>query len=191
MAKDKKPAKEASETFHNIMKASVSGNPKPQNTTQYDRFQTNEKTSLKDFNEDEARGWTIDRLQQIEYRINEKILEFFKPENKELFKKIVLSSAVLDIGGKVKILRNIGVDPKTLDKIRKLTAIRNGFAHAAIGEFVTVHIITDKDGEEQNTHIKAHSTIAVMDSSGKLTTKNAREYLNEFFDLYRELKNEL
>jgi len=29
MAKAKKSAKESSNTFHNIMKASVSGNPKP------------------------------------------------------------------------------------------------------------------------------------------------------------------
>src|SRR6185503_6611983 len=148
MAKsDKKPAKEASETFHNIIKASVKGNPKPESKG-YESFSRNTKMSLRDFNSHEARGWTIDRLQQIEDRINNKILEFFKPENKELFKEIVLHSSVLDIGGKVKILRNIGVEPKTIEKIRRLSAIRNGFAHAAITGHITINITTHGNDKE-------------------------------------------
>jgi hypothetical protein len=191
MAKgNKKSAKEASNTFHNIVKASVKSNPKPESKG-YESFSRNTKMSLRDFNAHEARGWTIDRLQQIEDRINEKILEFFKPEKRELFKKIVLHSSVLNIGGKAKILRNIGIEPKIIEKIRRLSAIRNGFAHAAITGLITIAIKTDENGEKQTPDVKEHSMIEVMDSSGKLTTKNAMELLNEFLDIYKELKNEI
>lgn len=158
----------------------------------FESFKRTTKTSLKNFNEHEARGWTIYRLQQIEYKINEKILEFFKPKEKELFSKIVLNSSVLDIGSKLKILINLGsVDPKTIEKIRRLSAIRNGFAHAAISSKVTIKIIMDENGKEKNIDVKEHNMIEVMNSSGKLISKNAMEYLIEFLNLNNEIRNEI
>src|SRR5258705_10588152 len=102
------------------------------------------KNRLRDFNLEEARGWAIDRLQQIEYNNNDKIIDYFKPAEKHKFDKIVLNSSILDIGSKLKILKNIGtVDKQTIEKIRNLAAIRNGFAHAPITDLVTIIIDTE------------------------------------------------
>ena len=160
--------------------------------SEYESLSRTTKSSLKEFNEHEARGWTIDRLQQIEYRINEKIIEFFKPKKIEPFKKIVLNSSVLDIGSKLKILSNIGsVDSKTIEKIRKLSSIRNGFAHAVISQNVTLFIKTHEDGKQETVDVKEHSIIEVMNSQGKLISKNAMEYLTEFLELNNEIRNEI
>lgn len=107
-----------------------------------------EKSCLKEFNLAEIRGWVIDRLIQIEYITNNIILEFFKPEKKQVFNDILLNSSVLDFGGKTKVLKNIGLSKITIEKLRKIVSIRNGFAHAPFSEFVTVSIQKDKHGNE-------------------------------------------
>lgn len=159
---------------------------------EYHPFRRTTLKNLKEFNEHEARGWTIDRLQQIEYRIDEKIIDFFKPEKVELFKKILLNSVVLDIGSKLKILSNINsVDTKTIEKIRRLSSIRNGFAHALISESLTINIETNENDKQETVNVKEHSIIKVMNSQGKLVSKNAMEYLTEFLELNNEIRNEI
>lgn len=148
------------------------------------------KRSLREFNEAEARGWTIDRLMQIEYRIDEKILAYFKPANKEVFKEIVLNSAILDIGSKLKILLNTGlVEKQIIEKIRKLAAIRNGFAHAPVVEHIAI-VIDEKD--KSKSHLAAASSvIKVMNSQGEIKEKNAYEYLMEFLELQNEIRDKI
>ena len=100
------------------------------------------KSHLRDLNLEEARGWIIGRLLQIELRINRKIIEYFNPAEKHKFEKIMLNSSIINMGGKLKVLRNTGtVDNKTIDKIRRLVSIRNGFAHAEINQSKLLSLI--------------------------------------------------
>jgi hypothetical protein len=156
---------------------------------QYIGLKRTEKSSLKKFNIEEARGWTIERLQQIEWRINRIIIEHFKPEDKDSFEKIVLNSSIMDFGSKLKILININSKYKSQsENIRKLAAIRNGFAHAKISDII--HILADKVDEETfNLSHETETRIEIMNSQGELKIKNAYEYLVEFWELYHKIKD--
>ncbi|MCA0366271.1 MAG: hypothetical protein LCH67_19695 [Bacteroidetes bacterium] len=156
------------------------------------KFKRMSKRSLKEFNIEEARGWTIDRLQQIEYRINAKIIEYFKPADKHKFEKIILNSSILDIGSKLKILRNTEtVDKQTIDKIRNLAAIRNGFAHAPIKDHIRMSVDTKLEGGIDKTSIVVQSFIEVMNSQGDIKSKNAFDYLVEFWTLNKEIREKI
>jgi len=154
----------------------------------YVRLERMTKSKLRDFNIEEARGWTIDRLQQIEYRINEKIIDHFKPNNKSDFERILLNSSIMDIGSKLKVLRNINViDKLTIEKIRTLASIRNGFAHAPITEHVDVFINTD-EATHGPSKVLVQTMIEVMNSQGEIKSKNAYKYLVEFLEINNELR---
>ncbi|MEL7122582.1 MAG: hypothetical protein AAFO07_24260, partial [Bacteroidota bacterium] len=152
------------------------------------KFDSLTKNDISKFNIAEIQGWIIDQFCQIEWRIDNMIIDYFKPENKSVFEKIVLNSSVISIGGKLKILSNIGLNKKTIEKIRKLSSIRNGFAHSRIGESVLISLSTDSE----NAHkIESESTIYVMNSQGKITKKSAYEHANDFLVLRNELREEL
>ena len=147
------------------------------------------KNKLREFNLEEARGWTIHCLLQIEYLINKIIADYYGPKQKDEFKRIILNSSILDFGSKCKILCNIeNVKSKTIENIRKLASIRNSFVHAEIIDNIT--IIFDKENDSTSIG-PITSKIDVMNSSGKITSKDAYEYLCEFLDLYKVTKKEL
>lgn len=155
------------------------------------QFKRTTKRSLQEFNIEEARGWTIDRLQQIEYRINKIIVDYFKPENSKKFQKIMLNGAILDIGGKLKVLANIeGFNNKIIDKIRTLATIRNGFAHAPISDMITVNIDDSEGGSEKFSAV-AESMIEVMNAQGIIKRKNAYDYLVQFWELNKEIREHI
>ena len=147
------------------------------------------KNKLSEFNLEEARGWTIHCLLQIEHSINELITDYYEPKQKQQFKQIMLNSSILDFGSKCKILCNIeNVKRKTIDNIRKLASIRNSFAHAEI----IGNIIVIVDQENDSTSIASiTSKINVMNSSGKINSEDAYEYLCKFLDLYKITSKEL
>lgn len=150
------------------------------------------KSSLKEFNIEEARGWTIERLQQIEYRINDIIIDYFKPDNKHKFTKILLNSSILDIGSKLKVLKNIGtIEKSTIEKIRLLSSIRNGFAHAPIIQHITIKLDVKKDNTINSSSSVTKSMIEVMNAQGEIKTKNAYDYLVEFWTLDNEIREKI
>lgn len=148
------------------------------------------KKRLQDFNKAEVQGWVIERFIKVEEHINTIILEYFQPDNKELFKSVVLNSSILTIGSKLKILVNIGVKNSTIDKIRKLSAIRNGFAHTLIISQMNVKV-PSKSNPVKTIETNITSIVNVMNSSGKIIQKNAHEYLTEYLQLLQELENEI
>lgn len=156
------------------------------------RIESLTKRQLEDFNIAEARGWIIDSFQEIEYRINSKIVDFFKPTEEATFKKVVLNSSILDIGSKLKILWNIGIRDKNLvDNIRKLAAIRNGFAHVSISEQVNISIDDGKEDGIDSISLVVESIIKVMNSNGEIKPKIAFDYLVEFSNLYEKIREGL
>lgn len=158
----------------------------------YLNFRSTKKQKLSEFNLEEIRGWMIDRMTQIESKIDFVISEYFKPEKKAEFNKIILNSAIITMGAKTKILRNIkSFDKNIISKIQKISSIRNAFAHLPLSEMVEINLIKDKKGEHIETKIKVTSQIEVMSSSGVLQAKNSQQQVLEFFDLYTEIKEYL
>lgn len=151
------------------------------------------KTKLSEFNLEEIRGWIIDEMYNVESQINVLIRDYFNPEKKSEFNKIILNSSIISIGGKLKILRNIkSFDNKMIDKIQKLSLIRNAFAHLPVIQNFHVVIKRDKNLNFKDSEvIKASSQIEIMNSSGELKSKNAQELINEFFQLNTEIRQYL
>jgi len=147
------------------------------------------KNILSEFNLEEARGWTIHCLLQIEHSIDQIITDYYEPKQKDKFKRIMLNSSILDFGSKCKILCNIdSVKNSTVDSIRKLSSIRNSLAHAEIIDNIT--IIVDKENDKASIG-SITSKIDVMNSSGKISSEDAYKYLCKFLGLYDVTKKEL
>lgn len=152
------------------------------------RFDVLQKRKLSEFNDAEVRGWVINQFCQIEDRINSVIISHFKPQDEQVFRSVVLNSSIINIGGKLKILANLEVSKEIRESIRALSAIRNGFAHTRIEDLVNIHVPAEEEGEVK---VEAHSTISVMNSSGKIIQKEAYKYLSEFSDILKKVKKEL
>lgn len=150
------------------------------------------KTRLRDFTIEEARGWIINQLQQIEYAINRIIIHQFKPADQYQFSRVMLNSAILDMGSKIKVLGCLkAVDKKTLENMRKLCSIRNGFAHVPITTHITVNIREGEDEKFDDDGITSEQIIEVMNAQGELISKNAYEYLVEFWTINNEVREQL
>ena len=147
------------------------------------------KSKLSEFNLEEIRGWVIDSMYQIESKIDFTIIEYFKPELKRDFEQIMLNSSIISIGGKMKILRNIkSFDKKTIEKIGKISSIRNAFAHLPVRESVSINITKDEKGQFKSPQItKITSEIEIMNSSGELKIRNVKDLISEFFELDKEI----
>jgi len=151
------------------------------------------KTTLSEFNLEEIRGWTIDRLYQIESKINFIISLYFNPEKKYEFEKIVLNSSIISIGGKIKILRNIKeFDKKIIGKIQEISNIRNAFAHLPTRDCIEIHVENDENGNFVKSNIgKITSEMELMNSNGELKTKTTTYLIDEFYKLNKEISDYL
>lgn len=150
------------------------------------------KSKLSEYNLEEIRGWVIDRLYQIESKIDNIITEHFKPEKKGDFKKIILNSSIISFGGKLKILRNIpSFDKKIIDKIQKLSAIRNAFAHLPTKEYFEIKVSEKENGELETTHFDVITQMEIMNSSGELKVRKVVELIDEFYNLNKEIREYL
>ena len=163
------------------------------NLMENQRIHRTNKIKLSEFNIEEIRGWIIDRMYQIETKIDFVISDYFNPEKKRDFEQIILNSSIISIGGKMKILRNIeSFDKNIINKIGKFSSIRNAFAHLPIIESVHIGVINDGKGDFKSSKILDVITqIKVMNSNGELKTKNVNEQIDEFFELNKELNEYL
>ncbi len=154
----------------------------------YLNFRSTDKQSLSEFNLNEIRGWMIDRMTQIEMKIDFIISEYFNPEKRKDFDRIILNSAILSMGAKTKILRNIiGFDKNLISKVQKISSIRNAFAHLPLSESIHLNVVKDKNGKHIETKISVTSEIEVMSSNGELKVKNSQQQVLEFLELQAEI----
>jgi hypothetical protein len=138
---------------------------------------------------EEARGFTIERLYEIELIIDDLITNHFKPEDEWDFKLYLLNGNILDLGKKIKILNGLEIiSNKLADKLRRISSIRNSCAHAGIDIVHKLEIISDNKKEKET---KPKKRLDVMKSNGKMESKYLTELLTEFSRLYIDLKNEL
>lgn len=146
---------------------------------------------LSELSEHELRGWIVNEFLQIESNINEIITKYFEPKHKDDFRQYVLTGTAMDNGSKAKLLHKIGLSSKLIDKFRKLSSIRNGFAHARLQDLTT--IIVNKSGDEViSMNVGTTTTlIYVMNSRGDVHSYPAFELASEFVKIYYSLKEEL
>ncbi|WP_228851448.1 hypothetical protein [Aegicerativicinus sediminis] len=145
------------------------------------------KKNIREWNTAEVHGHIIEQFLNVEDLIDDLILDFVKPSKPDTFKKVFLNSSIVTIGAKVKIIANYGVDNKILDKIRRLTNIRNGFSHSRIHGNIRIILGEVNSDKSREITTEAESVISVMNSNGKLETKNAHDLLQEFIDTKNEL----
>ncbi len=152
---------------------------------------TNEKKYLKDFNLEEARGFVVNELIFIESILDLLIKEYFKPKNEENFGKIVLNSSIIGFVGKAKVLRGLDIiDIKLYNDLTNLSAIRNSFAHAQVNTFHHIHHVLKGD-EGSDLDFDSYQNMDKMNSQGKVTQKNPRDYLKEFNNKAAEITGKL
>ena len=157
------------------------------------RLTSTKKTKFSEFNLEELRGWIIDRMYQIEVKIDFIILDYYKPEKRSEFLKIILNSSIISIGGKIKILNNIeDFDKKIISKIQKIAPIRNAFAHLPVTEQINISIDEDAEGNLISSKIdEIIAEMEVMTSSGQLRRKKTSELRDEFIKLNKEIREYL
>lgn len=154
----------------------------------YLNFRKTDKKSLSEFNLEEIRGWMIGRMTQVEMKIDTIISDYFQPQKKSEFEKIILNSSILSMGGKMKVLRNVkGFDKNTISKIQKIASIRNAFAHIPLYESVDFIVMEDKKGKHIDSNLNVTSLIEVMNSNGELKVQNSKEQFQKFFELQKEI----
>lgn len=151
-------------------------------------FRSTQKNALSEFNLEEITGWMIQVMIRIEKKIDIVILEYFQPKLHNEFDRIVLNSSVLSIGAKIKDLRNVaGFKKNIIDKIQKISNIRNAFAHLTHYESVKIDVSEDNNGQVFDSKIEVTTKIEIMTSNGKLKIYNSKEQVLKFFELQNEL----
>ncbi len=141
------------------------------------------KRNLRDFNKTEAQGWVIERSIHIEQNINYIIFHYFQPENSGQFLNMVLNSSVMHYGGKLKVLKAIGVEKSTYSQLQQIGSIRNAFAHTPMNQQMTISYEGDK-----KPVVETRDNISVMNSQGDIISKDPYEYLVEFLGLYNTVE---
>lgn len=104
-----------------------------------------------------------------------------------------MNSSIISIGGKIKILRNIKeFDKKIIEKIQKISSIRNAFAHLPTRDCIEIRVKKNENGNFVNSEIgKITSEMEVMNSNGELKTKTTTDLIDEFFNLNKEISDYL
>lgn len=156
-------------------------------------FRHTKKSKISEYNLEEIRGWVINQMVEIEKKIDSIICDFFNPEKKTEFNQILLNSSIISIGGKMKILRNISVfDKKIIEKINKLSSIRNAFAHLKINDTAEIIVKVNENLKLESAIMTSFkSELEIMNSTGEIKVKNIQTLISEYHDLDKEIRTYL
>lgn len=148
------------------------------------RLKNMTERSLKNFNKTEAQGWVINSAIKIEELVDSILLRFFNPDNREVFIQYALNSSIMHYGGKIKILKAIGLDNITFSNLQQVGSIRNAFAHTNISHRMTLNL----ENGSKNATTKVSDIISVMNSQGVIKSKDPYAFLQEFLVLYQQVE---
>jgi len=151
----------------------------------------NKKNNIEDYNLEEIVGAVVDRQNQMEEKISTYIANYINPADRAFFTRIIMNSSITSFGAKVKILSNMGIDKKLIEKLRMFLSIRNGFSHSVLGNQIKMTLTTKKGKATSAKTESQGSKIMVMNSSGKLVSKNTIEYFKKYIELHNEINKEL
>ena len=159
------------------------------------KFDSTTKTKISELNLEEVRGYIIERMCQIEREIDNIILDYFNPDKKDEFKKVILNSSIITFGAKLKVLINIkSFDKNVISKIQEISSIRNAFAHLPIKIYQKISFrkkVVDDNDKYAVHKIEISKYIEVMNSAGELKTKKPADLVYKFYDLYTEVEKYL
>lgn len=134
-------------------------------------------------------GEIINKAIIIEKLIDKILLNYFKPKNELLFISHILNSSVMHYGGKLKVLygiinthENIEIENSKLESLRRISSIRNSFAHTNIEDEYDIHF---NDIEDDPFWIIKDS-IEIMNSAGKIDSKDPQIITGEFNKLFNK-----
>lgn len=139
-------------------------------------------------NDQELRGWIIERANAIENDMNRVILNYFKPERESKFLSILMNSTVINMGGKYTVLFHIDYFKNSIiENWRSLNSIRNYFAHTTIGN--PYNITIEQSGIQ--THINQPKYIEYLSSQGVFKRKEFKKAVESFCENYKIIKDYL
>ena len=138
------------------------------------------------FNKLESSGWIVQEFVQVEENVDEIIVKIIKPGDYKIFRNVLLNSSVLPFSGKMKILHNTGLDTKIIDKIGRMSRIRNAFAHNKFKGFLAREI-DPKTGQRIKTGKHESNVIFTLTSNGKSKKESVVDLLKEFNNLKKKV----
>lgn len=141
--------------------------------------------SLQNFNKTEAQGWIINSAIKIEGLIDSILLCYFNPENRNVFMQYALNSSIMPYGGKIKLLKAIGIDNQTFSNLQNIGSIRNAFAHTNITNRMTLN---QRKKPVVGFTTSVSDIMNVMNGQGVIKTKDPYEFLKEFLVLYQHVE---
>ncbi|WP_343795125.1 hypothetical protein [Gaetbulibacter jejuensis] len=143
-----------------------------------------EKEKPLEKNNEELRGWIIEKTNEIELKINLLITNYFSPKERSEFIQIMMNSSVINMGGKYKILKNIrSFNDSIIGDLQKLNAIRNYFAHVSIQKPMSLTV-------SQNNISKKYdfpSRVRYMNSSGLMKERSIEDLVAEYCKLHDKI----
>jgi len=134
-------------------------------------------------------GEIINKAIIIEKLIDNILLIYFKPENELLFISHILNSSVMHYGGKLKVLygiinnhNDIRINNSEFENLRRLSSIRNSFAHTNIEDEYDIHF----NNIEDDPFWIIKDSIEIMNSAGKIDSKEPLGIYNDFNKLFNK-----
>lgn len=134
-------------------------------------------------------GSIIRKAVIVENLLNEILFVYFQPKNELVFITHVLNSSVMHYGGKLKVLHGIidkteilKIDKKKFEGLRRLSSIRNSFAHTNIED--KYDVLFDDIDLDDNPFWTISDSIEIMNSAGKVEDKEPQEFYDEFNKLF-------
>lgn len=142
-------------------------------------------------------GFVIRKMGQVEKLVDGIITKFINPEKEETFKDVVLNSSIITWNGKIIILKNILPKKKKdlIEKIEKMTSIRNLFAHHNTFMMAAPKDLSKKTAESildiTERLVKGESSFKKLSRSGKTSTVSAWDKVKEYETLWKEISPRL
>ncbi len=133
-------------------------------------------------NNEEKIGNLVNKYNDLELLINHVISQYFSPsKNERDFHKILLNGTVIGMGQKIKILANMENfdSDKSIHSLGEISRIRNAVVH----NNPYVYIDPKKNIDKEGFNHKIVRQIDVMNSSGKIKTKNFDDEYSRFMEL--------
>ncbi len=147
------------------------------------------KPNLEAFNDRPDLTFVINRFNYIESVLNNIIFEYISPDSARdnFVKSILLNTAIVSFGSKLKLFFHMnateGWSKLQQNKFHRLTQIRNQFAHTG-KEIINISMDTETNDCESETCLMLESVAG----SGKLVEVDSKEALDEFTQLYAEIR---
>jgi hypothetical protein len=147
------------------------------------------KPNLKEFNDRPDLIFVINRFNYVEYILNKIIASYINPPQgrQNFVQTVLLNTAIISFGSKLKLFLHMNATEEwtKLDsnKFHRLAQIRNQFAHSG-----KQHITLDLDIDTGECTSENYLVLESVAGSGKLEEIDSEVALDEFAQIFEEIK---